>query len=310
MSGALDRLRTGTLDWLQHHLDYFDPSTEAARSSAHGKAKAALELALLCHCAARPGTCDDPRADQATDLVRTLWQRTDLAGLLGAEPRYAASYALASVAFAPGGIDERVCRGALAALAGDELSAAGASPYQRLELRYYADKAGVPHTLEPYEELAAAGVLATLPAAVAERRPAPGEAPVTIPEAYALTHSSFYLSDFGATAPQLPAGTAASALPLVHLLLGHCVEREWWDLAAELLLTGACLGAEPLAAPWGAEAVACLARAQQPDGSIPGRSPRTAATAADPAAVRFEKGYHTTLVTALMALVVSRVRVA
>ncbi|MCL2732886.1 MAG: hypothetical protein FWE15_23050 [Actinomycetia bacterium] len=309
MSCDLDRLRTGTLDWLRHHLDYFDPFTQAARSSAHGKAKAALELALLCHCGARPGTFDDPRLDQATDLVRTLWQRPDLAGLLGAEPRYAASYALACVAFAPAGIDDRVCRDALAALSGDEPAAAGGTPYQRLELRYYADKAGVPHTLEPYEELAAAGVLATLPAAVAERRPAPGEAPVSIPEAYALTHSSFYLSDFGAAAPQLPPGAAESALPLVRRLLAHCVERKWWDLAAELVLTEACLGAEPLAAPWGAEAVACLARAQRPDGGIPGRSPRTAAAASDPAAVRFEKGYHTTLVTALMALVVSRVRV-
>lgn len=306
----LDRLRAGALDWLDHHLDWFDPTTAAAGSSAHGKAKAALELALLCHCATHPGTPDDPRLDKATALVRTMWQRPDLAGLLGAEPRYAAYYALASVALAPSGIDERACRGALDALAGGEPDPAGKSAYQCLELRYYADKAGVPHTLESYEELAAANVLVTLPGEAAHRRPAPGDSPVTIPEAYALTHSSFYLSDFGASPAKLPADATAAALPLLRDLTEHCVRHDWWDLAAELVLAQACLGAEPLATPWGAAAVACLARAQRPDGAIPGRSPRTAGAADDPVAVRFEKAYHTTLVTALMALAVSRVRVA
>jgi hypothetical protein len=308
-SRDLDLLRTGTLDWLERHLDYFDPSTAAAHAAGHGKAKAALELALLCHCAARHGAGGDPRLQKATALVRTVWQRPDLVGLFGAEPRYAATYALAAVAFAPAGIDDRACRDALAALGGgDPAAASHATAYQRLELRYYADKAGVPHTLEPYEQLAARGVLATLPAA-ARRRTAPGEAPVTVPEAYALTHSSFYLSDFGTTAPRLAPGTAGPALALVHALLGHCVRRDWWDLAAELVLTRLCLGVRPPVTGPGAEAVACLARAQLPDGSIPGRSPRTAAAADDPAPVRFARAYHTTLVTALMTLAVARVRV-
>jgi hypothetical protein len=101
------------------------------------------------------------------------------------------------------------------------------------------------------------------------------------------------------------AGAVAAARALVTRLLDFCVRHDWWDLTAELLLTRACLGEDPLAAPGGAAALACLARAQRPDGSLPGRSPRTAARAEDPPDVRFEKAYHTTLVTALMSLVVA-----
>lgn len=314
MGSDLDRLSAGTLGWLGRHLDYFDPYAAGGRSSAHGKAKAALELALLRHCWARLGAGDDPRLGEATALVRGVWRHPDFTRLITAEPEYAAQYALVCAALAPEGAEDAPYRAALAGLTGDDLSPRGKSPYQRLETRYYADKAGVPHTIESYGELAERNVLVTLPAALARRaRERPGDghgengggaAPVGIPEAYAVTHSSFYLSDFGRTAPGLSDDALAGAAGLVRLLLEHCVRRHWWDLAAELVMAQVCLGIEPLRTPWGAAAVACLAGAQLPGGAIPGRSPATSATAADPAGVFFAKAYHTTLVTALMSLLV------
>ncbi len=330
----LERLATGTLGWLGRHLDHFDPFAprppgsgtppEGTPGDAHRPAKAALELALLTHCWTRLDPGDDPRRAVLTARLRAVWRHPGFPRLLTAEPRGATQYRLAWAALAPTGTDDVPYRAELARIAAADLAPAGRSAYQRLELRYYADKAGVAHTLEPYPELAGRNVLVELPGtalARARRRDRgdrrdhrdagagrPDEPPVTVPEAYALTHSAFYLSDFARTAPGLPDGAAAGAAALVGRLLDHCVRRDWWDLAAELVMTQVCLGADAARTPAVAAAVACLARAQRPDGSIPGRSAATRASTADPVAEYFAKAYHTTLVTALMTLLLGTAR--
>ncbi|MFE9424096.1 DUF6895 family protein [Kitasatospora sp. NPDC006697] len=277
--GDLQRLAAGTLGWLDRHLEHFDPFSPAARAAGHGRAKAALELALLCRCGA-----PDPGLARATALVRALWQHPDLPALLAEQPDCAAQYRLAFAALAPDRTTATI----------DVPSADGLSPYQRLELRFYADQAGAPHTLESYQELAARNQLATLPA---------DPSAVSIPAAYAVTHSAFYLADFGRLPVRGLSGPAlAHARQLVRTLLAHSVRRAWWDLTAELLLAAHCLGDPPLLTPGGADAVRCLARAQRPDGSIPGRSAATAADGPLPAGPYFARAYHTTLVTALTAL--------
>ncbi|MFF2348748.1 DUF6895 family protein [Kitasatospora sp. NPDC058115] len=334
---GLRRLSDGTLGWLVRHLDDFDPFARrgpapgrAAREpdGAHRPAKAALELALLTHCWAGLDAGADPRRTEATARVRAIWCHPGLPGLLAAAPRAAAQYRLACAALAPAGTQDAPFRADLARLTPADLSPAGRSPYQRLELRYYADKAGVAHTVEPYPDLAEQNVLVELPATAlaraarrdrrdrrerqgrhpgrADAAARPEEPPVTVPEAYALTHSSFYLSDFARTGPGLPDAAVADAAALVARLLGHCVRHDWWDLAAELVMTQVCLGLDALATPEGAAAVDCLARAQRPDGSVPGRSAATRASAADPPAAYFATAYHTTLVTALMTLLLGR----
>ncbi|MEU9161438.1 hypothetical protein AB0D29_14365 [Streptomyces sp. NPDC048424] len=302
MSSPLERLSAGALGWLGGNLDYFDPFSASSGSATHGKAKAALELALLCHCAAR--LADPPQAlGEAGALVRKLWQDPDLPRLFADVPKYASTYGLIYAALAPDAIDGTQVRATLARLDPEFLSPRGKSPYQRIEIRHYADKAGVRHTVEPYAELLPHSPL------VAFRAAEPGDgAPLTEPQAYAVTHTAFYLGDFGRTAPRLGEDALAHALDLVDRLLRHCVEHERWDLAAELVLTRFILGSEPLDTPSGAAAVECLVRAQRPDGAIPGRS---AALAAHPSASGgefFGKAYHTTLVTALMALIVSSPR--
>ncbi|CAN3978872.1 DUF6895 family protein [Kitasatospora purpeofusca] len=341
----LEQLSAGALGWIGRHLDRFDPFAPGHDrpgptpgptpvpdpGGAHRPAKAALELALLTHCWTRLDPGDDPRRAEATDRVRAVWLHSGFPRLLTAEPRGATQYRLACAALAPAGTENAPFRAALAGLTAADLAPVGRSPYQRLELRYYADKAGVAHGIEPYPELARRNVLVTLPAtalARARRRdaldrraaetvrdaqtvegaetgrrpPRPDEPPVTVPEAYALTHSAFYLSDFARTGPGLPDGAVADAAALTGRLLDHCVRHDWWDLAAELVMTQVCLGLDPTGTPEGAAALACLARAQRPDGSVPGRSAATRASTADPAPEYFAKAYHTTLVTALMTL--------
>lgn len=297
MASPLDQLSDGALDWLGGSLDHFDPYSPSAPSATHTKAKAALELALLCHCAARLGSAPDS-LNGAVDLVRALWRRPDFPDLFDVHPGHASSYRLIYTALAPAGID-----GTPMLLSPGFLSPHGKSAYQRIEIRYYADKAGVRHGIEPYADLVPLSPLVARPAPEPEH-----VEPLTAPQAYALTHTAFYLGDFGRTDPGLTGDVTAHARDLVRRLLNHCVTHDRWDLAAELLLTEFILGTDPLRTPSGAAAVECLARAQLPDGSIPGRSAALRATGSDTAAEFFGKAYHTTLVTALMALIVSSER--
>ncbi|MER5307776.1 hypothetical protein ABT034_08305 [Streptomyces sp. NPDC002773] len=314
MASPLEQLAAGALDWLGGNLDHFDPFSASAGPSTPdrtkaGQAKAALELALLCHCAARPGGAPealDGALDGATALVRKLWQHPDFPPLFDEDPAYSSTYGLIFAALAPDGIDDTLCRDTLARLDPGFLSVPGRSPYRRIELRHYADKAGVRHTIEPYAELVPRSPLVALRAAgPGEAGSRDGAAPLTTPEAYALTHTAFYLGDFGRTAPGLSGRERAHAEDLVDRMLRHCVAYDRWDLAAELVLTQSILGSDPLRTPSGAAAVECLARAQRPDGAIPGRSTALTAPPSAPAGEFFRKAYHTTLVTALMALAVA-----
>jgi hypothetical protein len=240
--------------------------------------------------------------DAIDDLVRRLWQHPDVPGLLlTAHPDFAATYRLVFAALAPAGTDPAVRRAALAGVAPNDLAPHGASPYQRLEVRYYADRAGVRHGIEPYAQLALRSPLVTLCEAAPERA-------LTVPEAYALTHSAFYLGDFGRARPPLDAAATARARETVARALDDSVAHGRWDLIAELIFTQFIVGADPLVTRSGAAGVACLARAQRPDGALPGRSAALPATGAPGSAEYFGKAYHTTLVTALAALTLSAPR--
>ncbi len=308
MPSPLEQLSCGALGWLERNLDHFDPFSAGARSATYSTAKAALELALLCHCAAR--TEDVPGAlSGATALVRKLWQDPAFPQLFDDTPAYASTYGLIYAALAPAGVDDTQCRAVLARLSPGLFSPHGKSPYRRIEIRYYADKAGVRHGMETFAELLPRSPLVALCAAgpddaMSHDSASQDPAPLTTSQAYALTHTGFYLGDFGRTAPGAAGGALAHAHALVSRMLRHCVAHDRWDLAAELVLTQFILGSEPLDTPSGAAAVECLVRAQRPDGAVPGRSAALRASPSAPAGEFFGKAYHTTLVTALMALIV------
>ncbi|MEV6474941.1 hypothetical protein [Streptomyces sp. NPDC051657] len=320
MTSPLDQLSAGTLDWLGANLDHFDPYAADAGTATHRQAKAVLELALLCHCSPRPGGSHDERLDGARALLRKLWQRPEFPRLFDAHPPSAPTYGLAYAALAPDGIDDSACRATLGRLAPDFLSPAGKSPLKRMEIRFYADKAGADHTIEPYAELVGQSPLVTLTAAAPGSAETGGTvtggtvtgdvvtddvAPLTDSEGYSLTHAAFFLGDYGRTTTGLAGDALAHARDLVRRMLDHCVGQDRWDLAAELVITQFILGLEPLRTPSGAAAVECLVRAQRSDGAIPGRSAALMASRSAPAGEFFRKAYHTTLVTALMSLVLS-----
>ena len=118
-------------------------------------------------------------------------------------------------------------------------------------------------------------------------------------DAYALTHTVFHLTDFGAD----PGGLPQELQDYLHLWLPVWVEvvteTTAWDLLAELLIVDACL-TTPQAYP---QAWERLAQAQYPDGMLPHcttQAPR------DPEK-EFRFHYHPTLVAVIAGtLAVSR----
>ena len=292
---SLDTLSAGALGWLEGNLAFFMPFGRDSAASPLKRAKAALELALLCHCAGRLPAGGD-RLSGATELVRTLWQRPDFLELVTAHPVHGRQYGLVYAALAPDGIDDSLPRAVLARLAADgRLSASGPVPYLHIETRFYADKAGVPHDIAPYEELVEHSFLMKRHAAL----------PVANGEAYNITHTCFYISDYGYRDPGLAGEPRARTQDLIRRLLGHCVREERWDLTGELIISLFGLGADPAGTPPAVAGLRSLVRAQGADGAIPGRSQAQRAAPSATAEEFFWNSYHTTLVTALMSLVVA-----
>jgi hypothetical protein len=116
---------------------------------------------------------------------------------------------------------------------------------------------------------------------------------------YAMTHTVFHLTDWGAHPSGLPDHVQVYLCAWLPAWLEVYLEAGQWDLVAELLIVDLCL-TEPDFYPHAWE---CLAGAQHSDGLVPYgpvRVPREVAKA-------FRNHYHPTLVTAIAGtLAVSR----
>lgn len=293
---ALPALSAGALGWMGRNLAFFDPLSSGSPLPPERRAKAALELAIVCHAWAKLKPATQPGLrEEASALLRKIWADPAFLELIDAHGgQYAGAQLLTYAALAPDGVCDDLRSAALARARDDGyLSPATDSAYLRLETRYYADKANAEHGIEEYWELAARSVLARLPAP-----------PVPLGVAYTMTHTAFYLSDYGSRAMDLPDGARARAERLVSSMIFSCAGQELWDLTGELVITAACLGAVLGVTPAMRAGLDCLARAQQESGAIPGRS---AARRAKPCLTDgqfFRVSYHTTLVAVLIALIV------
>lgn len=291
---SLGGLSDGAMRWLGRNLHFFDPFSPSSPLPENRMAKAVLELAIVCHCWSRLKPPTD-LLGEATALLRAIWCRPEFPSLIDAHGgEYADSQRLAYAALAPSGVRDDLREAALARLrASGYLSPLGKSPYLRLETRYYADKAGVEHGIESYRELAGKSLLAR-----------PLGASMPLGHAYTITHTAFYLSDYGFSGPDLPGDARMRAERVTSAMIGSCVRQDLWDLTGELVIALACFGGDPAATPPGQAGIRCLARAQLDNGAIAGRSAALRARPSLSPAVFFRKAYHTTLVAVLMSLIV------
>lgn len=292
-AAGLARLSAGARSWMDHNLDYLDPSFSDLPVTP--KVKASLELALLSRLWTRFRP-DDEELGRLTAAVHRIWENPDFPRQLSAAPNYFRQYGLIYGALAPPGAACGFHKAILEQLApGGYLAPYGKSPYLRLETRYYADLAGLDHQFESYQELYAASFVANLDAV---------RLPMDIEEAYDITHTIFHITDFGARDPGLAPDERERVLDIADQLTGHFVEIEYWDLIAEFLLARHCLGEDPTRTRSGAAAVHALLDAQTPSGAIPGRFAAQRPPATAPPLELFRKSFHTTLVTAIAAMAI------
>ena len=185
-------------------------------------------------------------------------------------------------------------RVALAELTNDGyLTPGGKSAYLRLETRFYAELADAMHEFELYPDLSGSGILAKLGTVQS----------ISEQEVYELTHTIFYLTDFGFQNADLPPADRERILPVIDRLADYFIRNDYWDLAGELIWTQFCLGEDPANSASGRAGIQRLRQVQLVNGAIPGRSSgRLPEESATPGEI-FRKAYHTTLVTALVSLV-------
>src|SRR5262249_44813089 len=105
-------------------------------------------------------------------------------------------------------------------------------PFRMMDLRHVLDHAGIRHTLPVMEYSLARTMLAQRPPVFY----------LTSADVYCLTHTIFYLTDFGFTPVDLIEPSSLEVYRrLAEQLLGLYVRLRDWDLTAELLVCTHCL---------------------------------------------------------------------
>ncbi|AUY49197.1 hypothetical protein EH183_09890 [Streptomyces sp. CB01881] len=301
-TAVVAKLSTGALHWIRLHSGFLDSPSGRAELPLTPRVKALLQLALLRRSWERVAP-RDPGLAEVTGTLGRVWRDPGFPLLLAAEPRYAWQFRLAYGALAPAGITDGPHPAVLADVAaGGLLTPRRQSPFGSLETRYYADLAGVRHSLRPYRELYEAGRLARHG----------DDRPLDELDVCDVTHTVFHLTDFGFRAPDPddPRTVALTGAALEHARDRVCrlteatVRRGEWDLTGKLVLAQHCLGLDPLRTQSGAAGLRMLAAVQSPGGAIPGRSADDRADTAATTVEFFRKAYQSTVVTALATLTV------
>jgi hypothetical protein len=282
------------LDWIQEYIDCFEPFQGKSKLEEH-RHKALVELAILC-LGLRPQARfeEDARIQRFLELIASVYLSPTYRGLTSRWPDLLVAHGFLAVTLRAYGLlrDEADSQAIQWLLEHSNVMFTDRPLYRTLELRLLLDHGGFAHRISSYAQLCRQSMLHE-PLNVIY---------VTDAEAYVLTHTIFYLSDFAARPiPGLYLSRARYAAWAVENLLGMYTRRGNWDLVSELLLSCHCLrrtSSVLYLLGWRA-----LLGAQWPDGAVPG--PGYEPHKADALEGRerrnylFWQCYHTTLVAAL-----------
>jgi hypothetical protein len=167
-------------------------------------------------------------------------------------------------------------------------------PNRAIDFRHMLDCADLKHNLPSYTCLYQATLLAKAPPLLY----------LTDEDVYSITHTLFYLADFGFRRfTAIPDEHLPTVRWLIGTLIGIYLRQRNWDLVAELLLNCRCLHWFPpliYDCAWDA-----LLAAQLKDGSVPGpefsEEEMYQLNELDQRSYGFKKNYHTTIVSAWAA---------
>lgn len=295
VSGSdLASLRAGVLRWLHANAAYLDSPTARAELPTTPRVKAILQLGTLCRHWSRVRPADADLAE-VTEFLDRIWPSPGFYRLVAADPKVARQFWLIYAAMAPAGRTGQLPGGVLERLTADDfLTSRTRSVSLCLTIRYYADIAGIAHNMISYPDLYRRTALAAYR----------GRQPATDLDVCDVTQTVFYLSDYGFRATGLTRTERDLALRTLGELTDYWAGHDEWELVVKLLLAQFCLGGDPVHTAAGTAAVTKLAQAQTASGAIPGRSPARRVAESAGQLEFFRKSYQTTLVTALMTLIV------
>ena len=292
------RLVDGALDWFIENLELFDPFREAGKFDQY-YAKPLLELSLTCMLYVRSRhQGKDHRINEIALFVDRIWRRPEYWQRLVRFPETLLLYGMTSIALRRCGLGNS-CDAELMARVLEEgyASAVEVVPYRALDFRYMIDCGEYNLTFPTYSEIYNGTLLSKNPTPLY----------LTDEDVYAVTHTLFYISDFGARAPEaIPQEQLPAAKRLVALLLGVYVRSKNWDLVAELLISCQCLDWRPgfvFDTAW-----EDLMTAQRADGVVPGpyfsAEKMQKLSGIEQRVYDLKQNYHTTLVSALAGFLI------
>lgn len=291
-AGPESRVPARAFAWLAEHRDRFIPTSSGSTASEIFARKAFVELALFVGLSARAQTSVPAAAyGELLNCVTSVASRASYKELAARDRRAFLLYAPTCGALRLAGCDDPEFRWTVEAIAGGRCAAAFEHlPFRHLDLLHTLDTAGIEHTLPRAEDVLPFTTLLADPSTIEIRES----------DAYAITHTVFYASDFGTKNPTWPAScNSARVVALLDALLMLYRVRGNSDLVAELICSHACLGVHGtrgLASAW-----EYLSDLQYPDGRVPGPpgivAPEDAGGETD--SQEWQSSYHTTLVVAL-----------
>ena len=126
---------------------------------------------------------------------------------------------------------------------------------------------------------------------------------MTSGDAYNITHTIFYITDFGKKAPPFSQAEKRRVLRLLHSLLVHFWRTGFWDVVGELLLNALSMRSDP-SYLYVQASNSFFNSSQMDDGSFIPKSSHLKRLNNRQTQGRFSQNYHTTLVGAMFATAV------
>jgi uncharacterized protein DUF6895 len=203
---VLDR----ALDWFVSNLELFDPfMRDNAAEPDTSYAKPLLELACFCMLYNRYAALHrDQRIDRVASFIHSVWRRPEYRERLFRYPEMLLVYGMTWVALERYGLGEPADREVLQRVIDQGYATAVEKlPFRCLDLRCMLDCGGFTHNLPSYASLYRQTLLAKGPSVLY----------LTDTDVYAITHTIFYLSDFGSRSLDV---IPQNQLPTVHWMVG------------------------------------------------------------------------------------------
>ena len=241
LSSPAEVIASRSLTWLVQNLTHFDPLTQSSFPDEWHQTLIA-EIALLSYlCCRRCPTCKtDHRLVECLDWVETIYRNPFFhEHIYHSRPAFAAHLTM-WLALENRDVESLIPRERIQWLVNhSNVTSTERLPYRTLELRYLLELGDFEHNLPDLPSLFRQTILGRGFDSIF----------LTDYDIYSITHSIFYITDFGRQRPAfLDLDHIQVTLSLLDVLLGMSIHVQNWDLVGELILSCYCL--EPHERTW------------------------------------------------------------